>query len=233
MVNSVVQNLGDPRRAPSARADGAQFSWFMGGNQLSENLLKDPLLRNFVSHTMGNGVPGEGQHVANQPDGRGVSQNQLNRILQYMETLVTGVDQVYKGFHDSYQRQSQKMGRWASTSYIWTNDHFTRGSYLAYLPGQWTTISGVEGAALTIDGRAANFDEASKWTLFFCGEHTSGDFQGFMNGGAQTGRLAAQRILIKFLGLEAARLVAPSFEMVHLDSGRRSFFVKGFDRIFG
>jgi monoamine oxidase len=31
--------------------------------------------------------------------------------------------------------------------------------------------------------------------LYFAGEHCSRDFQGFMNGGAMTGRLAAAAIL--------------------------------------
>ena len=31
--------------------------------------------------------------------------------------------------------------------------------------------------------------------LFFAGEHCSRDFQGFMNGGAQTGPMAAEAIL--------------------------------------
>lgn len=32
--------------------------------------------------------------------------------------------------------------------------------------------------------------------LYFAGEHCSTDFQGFMNGGAETGRRAAQVLLV-------------------------------------
>jgi monoamine oxidase len=31
--------------------------------------------------------------------------------------------------------------------------------------------------------------------MFFAGEHCSADFQGYMNGGAETGRLAAEAIM--------------------------------------
>jgi monoamine oxidase len=31
--------------------------------------------------------------------------------------------------------------------------------------------------------------------VFFAGEHCSVDYQGFMNGGAETGRLAAEKII--------------------------------------
>jgi len=60
----------------------------------------------------------------------------------------------------------------------WPSVEHTRGSYACYLPGQ-ASFSGLEGA------RAGN--------LHFCGEHTSVDFQGYMNGGAETGeRVAAE-----------------------------------------
>jgi monoamine oxidase len=68
----------------------------------------------------------------------------------------------------------------------WPSFNWTRGSYACYLPGQWTTISGVEGE------RVGN--------LHFAGEHTSLDFQGFMEGGCETGGRAAQEILVD-LGL--------------------------------
>src|SRR5262249_21218141 len=145
----------------------------------------------------------------------------------------------YEGFVDSFKRQSGKptkqnpflMGRQASTSMIWTNDPFVKASYLAYTRNQWSTMSGMEGAPLTFDGRVAPESQAGAWTLFFAGEHCSSEFQGFMNGGAQTGRLAAQRILMALVGSDAARARSKT-EMVHLYLPRRSVFVAGLDRIF-
>jgi monoamine oxidase len=62
----------------------------------------------------------------------------------------------------------------------WSSVPFALGSYSCYLVGQYTTIAGAEGR------RVGN--------LFFAGEHCSSAYQGFMNGGAETGRIAARAI---------------------------------------
>lgn len=62
----------------------------------------------------------------------------------------------------------------------WPRYGLTQGSYSAYLPGQWTTIRGSEGAA--------------EGPLHFCGEHTSLEFQGFMEGAAESGLRAAREV---------------------------------------
>lgn len=62
----------------------------------------------------------------------------------------------------------------------WPTFRFTRGSYATYRPGQWTTIRGAEGLPVR--------------NLFFAGEHCSLDFQGFMEGGCETGEAAASAI---------------------------------------
>jgi monoamine oxidase len=69
----------------------------------------------------------------------------------------------------------------------WPTNPLTLGSYTCYRPGQFTTISGWEGA--------------SAGNLFFAGEHANSfhDFQGFMEGAALSGIDVAAAIL------EAAR----------------------------
>lgn len=62
----------------------------------------------------------------------------------------------------------------------WPSVPFALGSYVAYRPGQ-TIWRGLEGE------REGN--------LHFCGEHTSVDYQGFMEGACETGAWAAQEIL--------------------------------------
>ncbi len=62
----------------------------------------------------------------------------------------------------------------------WPTVPTMKGSYACYTPGQWAFF-GLEGA------REGN--------LHFCGEHTSLDFQGYMEGGAETGALVAAEIL--------------------------------------
>ena len=55
------------------------------------------------------------------------------------------------------------------------------GAYSQYRVGQYTTFSGIEGVA--------------EGNIHFAGEHTSQDFQGFMEGGVTTGERAAREIL--------------------------------------
>jgi monoamine oxidase len=68
----------------------------------------------------------------------------------------------------------------------WPTFEWMKASYACYLPGQWTTICGAEGE------RVGN--------LHFAGEHTSLDFQGFMEGGCESGERAAREVLVD-LGL--------------------------------
>jgi monoamine oxidase len=64
----------------------------------------------------------------------------------------------------------------------WPSNPLTRGSYTCYLPGQFTTIAGIEGQP------AGN--------LYFAGEHANSfyDWQGFMEGAALSGIQAAADI---------------------------------------
>jgi monoamine oxidase len=68
----------------------------------------------------------------------------------------------------------------------WPTHPHTLGSYACYRPGQWA-FYGIEGA------REGN--------VHFCGEHCSLEFQGYMEGAAETGALVAAAILDD-LGLE-------------------------------
>ncbi len=63
----------------------------------------------------------------------------------------------------------------------WPSHPFSLGSYVCPTLGQYTTFSGWEAVPV---GR-----------VLFAGEHCGGDFAGFMNGAAQSGREAAEAIL--------------------------------------
>jgi monoamine oxidase len=95
----------------------------------------------------------------------GSAEEQAKRLLPGLETVFPGTQQ-----------------RWSGTALraYWPSNPFVKGSYAAYRVGQWTGIRGAEGMP------------AGK--LFFAGEHTSLDWQGYMNGGAESGRLAAKAI---------------------------------------
>jgi monoamine oxidase len=68
-------------------------------------------------------------------------------------------------------------------AFHWPTYHLSLGSYACYQPGQYIGLRGEEAKPVG--------------NLFFAGEHCSLDFQGFMNGGAVTGREAAEAILAK------------------------------------
>jgi monoamine oxidase len=63
----------------------------------------------------------------------------------------------------------------------WPNRAFAKGSYSCYKTSQWTSIRGEE--SITVG------------KIYFAGEHCSNEFQGYMNGGAETGKQAALSVL--------------------------------------
>jgi monoamine oxidase len=96
--------------------------------------------------------------------------------------LMRGIDRAYPG---ASRERNGKVSRMHWPTFPWT-----KGSYSCYKPGQWTTIAGSEG--LPVGG------------LFFAGEHCSYDFQGYMNGAAQSGADTARAVMSKVSGTKAA-----------------------------
>ena len=83
----------------------------------------------------------------------------------------------------------------------WPSNPWVRGSYSAYQTGDYTTIAGAEGE------RVGN--------LHFAGEHTTLDWQGYMNGSTETGELAAAEVMSDLgiaAGLASAIFTAGGFE---------------------
>ncbi|MCB9894798.1 MAG: FAD-dependent oxidoreductase [Planctomycetes bacterium] len=98
--------------------------------------------------------------------GDGTPREQINQLLP-------GLEKAYPGAKWAYTSKHFRMH--------WPSHAFTTASYACYKPGQWGTIAGHEIEPVG--------------NLLFAGEHCSSDFQGYMNGGAETGRLAAEQIL--------------------------------------
>lgn len=73
----------------------------------------------------------------------------------------------------------------------WAADPYARGAYSAFRPGQLTRFASLFW--VEEDGQTAQ--RASAGPLLFAGEHLSDAFPGYMNGAAQTGRLAAQAVI--------------------------------------
>lgn len=87
--------------------------------------------------------------------------------------LLPGIAKAWRGIGEV---SNGKMSR-----FHWPTHPHTRGCYACYKAGQWRTIRGKEFGAV---GR-----------LHFAGEHTSLVAQGYMEGGAETGKRAAAAIL--------------------------------------
>lgn len=101
------------------------------------------------------------------------------------EVLLPGLDAIWPGTAAAYVADSAVRLHWPTVP-----TH--KGSYTCYLPGQWAFWS-TEGE--------------QEGDLHFCGEHTSADFQGWMEGGAESGQRVAEEILGD-LGLELPATMA-------------------------
>lgn len=97
--------------------------------------------------------------------GDGTPEEWAASVLPNLETIWPGMDAAFTG---------------TAVRMHWPTVPTMKGSYACYTPGQWAFF-GLEGE------REGN--------LHFCGEHTSLDFQGYMEGGAETGALVAAEIL--------------------------------------
>jgi monoamine oxidase len=85
---------------------------------------------------------------------------------------------------------AQAAGRNLRTD--WTNDPLTGGAYTSLRPGQTTEL----GDQFWTAGR-----EVRAGRVYFAGEHLSEEYYGYMNGAAETGRLAAAAIVKRLTGV--------------------------------
>ena len=100
-----------------------------------------------------------------------------------VEKFLAALDPVYPG-----------IGKlWNGKAFLdnWSKDRWHRGSYSYWGLGNCTTFTGIEPV------RQGN--------VHFCGEHTSLDFQGFMNGAVVTGEAVAYEIVRQVKGKVAQR----------------------------
>jgi len=82
----------------------------------------------------------------------------------------------------------------------WHKQSYIRGGYTNFKPGQYTELA-EEWLYIEAEDPSEGQDFALG-NLVFAGEHTSDEYYGFMNGAAQSGRLAAQYIVRRLLKVE-------------------------------
>ena len=97
------------------------------------------------------------------------SGNLTSRAEQFLEQI----EPVFPGLS---QHWNDKV-----TLDYWPGDEWTRGSYSFYKVGQYTAFAGIE--------------ERQEENAHFCGEHTSINFQGYLNGAVETGERAASEVI--------------------------------------
>jgi monoamine oxidase len=98
--------------------------------------------------------------------GTGTPAQRASQFLSQIEPVLPGVSQSWNG---------------RATVDFWPGNPYTRGSYSYWQVGQYTRFAGVEGA------RENN--------AHFCGEHTSIDAQGYLEGAVETGDRAAAEVV--------------------------------------
>ena len=90
-------------------------------------------------------------------------------------TFASQVERIYPGALDAFTKKAVRQH--------WPSSPFALGSYTCYKPGQYSTIA--DSVATPVGN------------LFFAGEHTSAEFNGYMEGAAESGERAAKEVLAK------------------------------------
>ncbi len=101
--------------------------------------------------------------------GTGTPQDRARQFLAQLEPVLPGITTKWNG---------------RATVDFWSAYPWTKGSYSYWKVGQYTKFAGVEREP---EGHALN--------CHFAGEHTSVDFQGYLNGAVETGQRAATEVM--------------------------------------
>jgi monoamine oxidase len=115
------------------------------------------------------GQPGQSGILVNYTGGnRAVAATGFSpqQVLAQIEPVMPGLSATYNG--------NSQLEHWPSNP-------LTLGSYSFWKPGQYQAFAGVEGER--------------EGGVHFCGEHTSQDFQGYLNGAVDSGERVAAEIL--------------------------------------
>ncbi len=94
------------------------------------------------------------------------------------EAYLDEISTAFPGFKEQYSGYTSQMN--------WWKHKWSLGSYICPKPGQYSTLTD------HVQTRVGN--------MYFAGEHTSAEFGGFMNGAAETGRVAAELVAKRVRG---------------------------------
>lgn len=100
--------------------------------------------------------------------------------FKQMQQSIAQLDEIYPGAGAQFNGRLQYWN--------WPGYPFSKASYMSYKAGQYTAMQGTQFQPVD--------------NMYFAGEHCSISSQGFMNGGAETGRMAAELIIKKLKGIK-------------------------------
>ncbi len=104
-----------------------------------------------------------------------------NMVKHLCETPALALSNQYLNDLEIIYPNSKNAYNQKNVKFCWPQNPHSKAAYSSFKTGQWSTLAGWEIAPVG--------------NLFFAGEHCSLDFQGYMNGAAETGRIAAQNII--------------------------------------
>jgi monoamine oxidase len=99
--------------------------------------------------------------------GSGTPDSRAKQFLGQLEPVLPGITKAYNG---------------KAAIDFWPGYKWTKGSYSYYKPGQYTAFGTAES-------------DIANGNCHFCGEHTTQDYQGYLNGAVVTGMRVASEIL--------------------------------------
>jgi monoamine oxidase len=122
---------------------------------------------------------------------RGSPQQQGQQLISAFNTIIPGA-------------QAASNNTFLRTA--WTRSPLAKGAYTTFKPGQLTEFADL----FAIESEdPAEQQQARVGNLLFAGEQVSDAFYGYMNGSAETGRLAAAAIVSEVMGSSAADTTTP------------------------
>jgi len=120
--------------------------------------------------------------------GRLADEIKAGRQASLAGKFIPSLDAIYPGAAKAFTNNIVK--------FCWADNPYSKAGYSSFKKGQWSTLAGWEAVPVG--------------PVRFAGEHVSREFQGYMNGAAQTGRLAAEAVLASLLATkhqQAKRIV--------------------------
>ena len=126
--------------------------------------------------------PGNSGVLTNFTGGRHGVELGTGSAKQQADAATAALERVFPGVANARTGAREARMHWPSQPWV-------RGSYACLRPGDWSSLRGAMGEA--VGG------------LQFAGEHCALDTQGFMEGGCESGEIAARAVMAQ-LGVAAA-----------------------------